>query len=308
MSAPNTYAFDPTGQSLLNRITSELHMLTPGVGDSFQFVVPNNAPFFATSLQLRLKKPDGTIIPLVEGVHFHLGHKFIAASHQCDASIYGSLVLFNNATDGQLMIDQYQTLGGAWTINANQQTQILSDILRNPRVITWEQVANLPYAFPPVNHMQDVASLVGAEAVVAALQLIATTIANNAGQLTINLPAVTPSKSQIGLGNLKNYPEATLEDLVNATPGRYVTADAFAQGIMAAVEEILQDVQATSMPTSGFFTAGRFVRNVAPVIKAFVKVGSPMSGQLCIVTGWQRLTTGQQHVPNVDWAEAVSFV
>lgn len=307
MSAPNTYTFDPAGTNPANLITSELHVLTPGAGNSFQFVVPNNAPFFGASLQLRLKKPDQTIIPLVEGTHYHLSHKFIAASHQCDAGIYGSVTFINNQTEGLLMIDTYRTLGGTWTIDVNQQTQILSDILRNPRVIAWEQVANLPYAFPPVNHLQDVASLVGADAIVTALNLIATTLAAQAGQTTIVLPAVTPSKSQIGLGRVQNYPVATLNELAAQTAGRYVTSDLVYPAVNAIVAELLQEHQATSMPTTGTYTAGRFVQNTAPHIVPYNNPSSPMNNQPCVIEGWIRLTTGSQHVRNVDWAEKIAF-
>jgi hypothetical protein len=52
-----------------------------------------------------------------------------------------------------------------------------------------------------------------------------------------------------------------------------------------------------AMPTAGTYIRGDFVRNSAPAI-----LGT--AGARYVVNGWTRLTTGQAHVLNTDWAEA----
>ena len=51
---------------------------------------------------------------------------------------------------------------------------------------------------------------------------------------------------------------------------------------------------ATSVPTTGTWAAGDFVRNSAPA-----EAGS--SGSKYVVTGWIRLTSGSGNTLNTDW-------
>ena len=56
---------------------------------------------------------------------------------------------------------------------------------------------------------------------------------------------------------------------------------------------------ANTMPTSGTYVRGHFVRRTQPLIAG-------TAGAQYVVTGWVRLTTGSGHVLNVDWAEVRS--
>ena len=302
------YALDTTGLALANRVSNENHVITKAVGLSYNFYVPDYAPFFGGSFQARLQKPDNSIITLVEGTHFHYSHKFITASRQLEKEVYGSVTFLDPSLEGLLIIDQYQTLGGEWTIPANLTTQILSDVVRNPRVIAWEQVANLPYAFPPMAHPQDASSIVGAEAIVAALNLIATTISNNAGQTTINLPIVIPSKNQIGLGLVANLTTATDEETISGVSRqRYVTPANVRAALLAALASFEAEYTASSQPSSGSWTAGRYVRNISPVRLTHPGPGL-LQGQTVVVKGWLRLTTGNLNVTGTDWVTDYALV
>lgn len=54
---------------------------------------------------------------------------------------------------------------------------------------------------------------------------------------------------------------------------------------------------ATSIPTSGSYAQGDFVRK-----SNLAEAGS--AGSKYVVTGWLRLTNGSAHVLNTDWVEA----
>ena len=54
--------------------------------------------------------------------------------------------------------------------------------------------------------------------------------------------------------------------------------------------------QGTSMPTTGTFTRGEYVKNTA-----YSVLGSP--GSLYVIKGWSRITTGSSNVLNTDWVE-----
>lgn len=53
---------------------------------------------------------------------------------------------------------------------------------------------------------------------------------------------------------------------------------------------------ASSMPTTGKYVRGHFVRNINPVLSGSV-------GSQYYVSGWSRMTNGSDHVLNTDWLE-----
>jgi hypothetical protein len=309
MPTLNNYPLDYTGVANSNHIAGENHTLTKSVGLSYQFIVPDYAPFYGASMHLHLTKPDNTVVPLIEGVHYHLSHKFITASRQLEKEVFGSITFINNQTEGIVTIEQYQTVGGPWTLSASQLTQALSDILRNPRVVAWEQVANLPYAFPPIVHSEDAANLVGADAIVTALNLIATTLAQQAGQTTINLPIAIPSKNQIGLGLVGNFPMSTdQEAIAGQSSTRYISPANLRAAISTALSSFQSEYTAVVRPSSGAWTAGQYVRNKAPAKTVYINPNSPLTGATTVTKGWIRMTSGTQHVAGTDWVDDISFV
>jgi hypothetical protein len=53
---------------------------------------------------------------------------------------------------------------------------------------------------------------------------------------------------------------------------------------------------APAIPTAGVFVAGHVVQNVAPAVAG-------AGGSQYVITGWVRLTTGNAHVLDTDWAQ-----
>lgn len=62
-------------------------------------------------------------------------------------------------------------------------------------------------------------------------------------------------------------------------------------GQMTAAADSGNLVEAAAMPAAGYFRINQFVRNTAPTVAA---------GK--VLTGWRRLTNGNAHVLNTDWA------
>jgi hypothetical protein len=159
------FPFDPTGSNPANRVSNEQQVVTSVNGRDYHFIVPRMAPFFAESLQLTFRNPDGSIRPMVEGVDYYFTHHFISASRACAKPIYGSITFLNNQMSGVATLT-YQTLGGIWTLDDNEIAQILANQINNPRTTAWEQITNMPIMFPVIDHEWNLVDMVGMSAVV----------------------------------------------------------------------------------------------------------------------------------------------
>lgn len=178
-----TYPFDPTGTAITNKIVGELQTLSPGADTDFFFIIPNASPFFRESLNI---VDNTTGIPLVEGVDYLCSHKFLAASRSIGSDIYGSITILNKQRAGVIRLTSYQTLGGAWTLNATQIATLLAVTEYNPLITTWDQIQDLPYQFPPINHDFSLDDLKGFDTLVDAVYGLALavtgTVANTSGK------------------------------------------------------------------------------------------------------------------------------
>lgn len=200
--APNTlsYAFDPYGNSPANKIVNEYHIITPDNSRKFNLLIPLKAPFFATSFQATLTS-GATPLPLVEGVHFQFAFEHMAASRKCSKPIYGAIIFVDESLSGTIRIDQYQTLGGVWTLDEAGIAEIMANTLYNPRVTTWEKINGLPYEFPTIDHEHNVEDL-GMSSVVAKLDEIKAVLNGDPSGGTL------PTLAELGLDLVPNLPLA----------------------------------------------------------------------------------------------------
>ena len=229
------YPFDPAGTATTNRISGELRVLSPPNYTDFYFIVPNAPPFFRNGLQI-VHISTGRV--LVEGQDYVLSHLFHDASLACATEIYGSITIYDKTLAGAVRLT-YQTLGGTWTLNEQQILELLSRVITDPRVTTWEQVVELPIRFPVIDHEWDLVDMVGASEVVEAIYAVEQAIreASDAGLpahlADYNNPHRT-TKDQVNLGNVENYPVATPQEAAAGTaPDRYMTAQRTRQAIVA---------------------------------------------------------------------------
>lgn len=233
MTTVNTYPFDPTGTAISNKIVNEEQILTAANSRDFHFIIPSYAPFFHQGLVVRHAQSARV---LVEGVDYVLGFQFIKASRAVAKPVYGGIIFYDRSLVGVAQIT-YQTVGGEWTLNPIKIAEILADRTINPRVTTWEQVADQPDRFPPIDHEWDVDDLVGMTEVVASLNSIALAIRQGADETALahftnydNPHQVT--KQQVGLGLVENLPRADTATAVAGTSNNaYMTPKTTASAI-----------------------------------------------------------------------------
>ena len=240
-NATVAYPFDPTGTRASNKITAEHLTIAPPELSEFLFLIPAAAPFFKDSMQVVHLPSQRT---LVEGIDYVVSHYFHDASMACAKPIYGSLTFTDNRMTGAVRLS-YQTLGGDWVLEAAKIIQILSNKLVNPRRVTWEQIADLPYAFPTIDHEWHLDDLVGMSEMVQVLEGIRDAlIASGEGGLQTHIAdKENPhqvTKAQVGLGNVENYPVATVAEAQAGTAtNRYLTVLRGAQMIEALIGNTL---------------------------------------------------------------------
>jgi hypothetical protein len=216
-----TYPFDPTGSLVSNLIQGEQQQLVAQNFRNQHFIVPKAAPFFADTLTISYQDTSGTISTLQEGVDYYVTHWFISASRACAMRVYGSISFINTALAGIVSLS-YQTVGGEWTVSAQQIATIMADVVDNPRITSWEEVSGTPYAFPPEAHAWDVNDMVGMDSVVTAIGAV-TSALQSSGSTGLaahianhNNPHVVTA-AQVGLGNVQNYAMAQNSDAVAGT-------------------------------------------------------------------------------------------
>lgn len=236
-NAQIAYPFDPSGKLASNKITAEHQTISPPELSEFLFIIPGATPFFAESMKVVHLPSQRT---LVEGADYTCTHYFHDASLACAKPIYGSITFFDNRLTGAVRME-YQTLGGDWTLNSQKIVEILSNKLTNPRRVVWEQVTDLPYAFPPIDHDWHLDDMVGMSEVVEVLEGIRDAlIASGEGGLLAHIadknnPHNTTA-AQVGLGSVLNYGVATVAEAQAGTSAtKYLTVLRGAQLVQALI-------------------------------------------------------------------------
>ena len=207
------YPFDPTGTMLANRVPNEQQIISPPNFRDFYFIIPKAAPFFGEGLTITIKDLENKTKALKEGVDYYLTHRFISASRATAKPIYGSITFLDKELAGVVTIT-YQTLGGIWTLSEDKILEILSNTVRNPRITSWDSIAEMPVNFPVIDHEWDLVDMVGASGVVAAIDKITEALNASGGNAITqhiadkNNPHGT-NKTQVGLGNVQNFAVAS---------------------------------------------------------------------------------------------------
>lgn len=211
-----TYPFDPTGKAATNKVPTERHTLTSVNWTDYNIVIPRCAPFFAESMTVR-HYPSGR--ELIRGMDWIEAWYFDAAANEIGARIYGGILIYDPSLTGEVELGQYQTLGGDWVLDGKRLAELLALKLTNPVTTRWEQVTDLPYAFPPLDHEHDVQDLSTLQTLLDKLEEIAKAISYKSGGSLdqhlsdFNNPHKT-DKAQVGLPLVDNYATATDKDVV----------------------------------------------------------------------------------------------
>lgn len=210
------YPFDPTGSQESNLIPNELHTVIPPDWREHYFIVPRHAPFFKEGLIVVHRDTNRV---LVDGVDFTLGYEFMEASKATATPVYGCIVIINREIAGVLDL-RYQSIGGDFAIDSTAMLQMLSDLRLNPKISTWDSVANPPYRFPVVDHQWHIDDMTRVGDVIGALDRVTAAILDSADSggsgggsvgghvLDFSNPHRV-TKHQVELGNQINWGPAT---------------------------------------------------------------------------------------------------
>lgn len=220
-----TYPFDPTGQAVSNRITGEQHPIQEANYRDYYYIVPTYAPFFENDVVITYTAVGGAQRVLVPDVDYYFALPYLGATRSIGVPLFGAISFNNSIVDGTITID-YRTLGGDWTTDPAVVLQNLATLMYNPRIALWDVVTDKPAIFPPINHLQNIDTIYGAQALIDALIMISNTIANSSGT-TIVIGGTGGGGG--GTGNLSDtYSiECTTDRISN---GDTVTFNIIAQG------------------------------------------------------------------------------
>lgn len=235
------YPFDPTGRATSNKIVNEQHIITGINWRDYHFIVPRCAPFFVEGLKLRFIATDGEQRYLQLGVDWYPSHQFVGASRGCAKEVFGSVSFLNQALNGTILIEMYQSIGGVWVQDEVKISQILADRLHNPRISTWESVIDMPYSFPVIDHEWDLVDMVGEKEVVEALNGIENQLRSQ-GQEGLSLHIADKNnphqttKDHVQLGLVNNYGTANDSEAIAGTASNlYITPAGVKKQITAGV-------------------------------------------------------------------------
>jgi|APHM01.1.fsa_nt_gi hypothetical protein len=177
-----TYPFDPRAELDGNLIDAEAHLIRPATYWRQQFIVPTYTPFFWQDLRVIYHpseaRQEAVKKLVIRGcVDYVLGLHFSAASYSTTHGIYGAIHFYALDLEGTIEL-RYHTLGGDWLISSDRREEIAGEIFTWTPTTTWEQLIELPYQFPNVEHQHQVFDLVGHGELVESLNKLADEVSN----------------------------------------------------------------------------------------------------------------------------------
>jgi hypothetical protein len=217
---PNAYDLDPTGTDPDNLVENEIHILAAENSRDYHYHVPDFAPFYADSMIVEYKAQGAaSFVPLTKGVDYEFSYPYIGAQLRTGKPVYGGVSFLNIALAGEIRYRKYQTVGGEFTLDANGLTEILANIVYNPRITTWEQVSGAPAHFPPYAHAWKPEDMVGLGAVLTSLNEIRDAMLQNTDQSLLShiRDKGNPHrvrKDQVGLDKVMNWAPSTIAQAI----------------------------------------------------------------------------------------------
>lgn len=217
MSATWALPFDPTGKQESNLIRNESHTVVPPLLTDFYVIMPRFAPFFRNGLKL---KEASTNRYWELGKDYALSHMHHSATYGIGTGVYGTITILNRSFTGTLIFDEYQSLGGPWTLDENGLVAFLENVTIEPRRTTWEMVMKLQEQFPPIPHNFDVGYIGDINLVIDGIAGIKEAILSKAIDAEAIARFVT--KNTIGLSEVLNYGVATIEEALALVGNKYL--------------------------------------------------------------------------------------
>lgn len=272
---PDQYPIDLTGLLPSNRIVQEGQTLTPANGVKHQLLIPTFAPFFADSFRLSHYSAAGVLVDLVAGVDYVAVMEQTQLSKLCAAKVYSGINVLRSDVRGAVFLN-YQTLGGSFGVDHQAMLEDLARVSHDSRFVAWDAVTGKPVYFPVTEHYLSIQEdTIGFAGLVAALEGLRGALSNlsetdvvtlNAHILSLSNPHTT-TKLQVGLGNVQNYPLASLGEAAAGTSSqRYLTP----KTARIAID--------SNLPHAADNTAGVFYLNLGEMIGDDTDSTKPLTG------------------------------
>lgn len=176
------YVFDPVGNLASNRIRNELHTVNSINGVDHNYIVPNNAPFYDTSVVVI---DMGTGQALIEEVDYFYAYNFISATERVGSPISGAIAFVDKNRTGNYLVN-YQTLGGEYVNEESQAILNGLDTLVRLSNRPWEDIVNVPPVFPPTPHTHRLDNVVGVAEILAKFTSLEAAIRSEERKITLS--------------------------------------------------------------------------------------------------------------------------
>lgn len=259
---PNRYPLDLTGVSRDNYVSSEQITLR---NTELRSAVPKYGPFFKTGLSIKDETND-RILTKEQYKLMNLVPLPTAMAGNGD-EVYSIIVITDLSVSSSISVS-YQALGGDYVRSYDTIAKLIEAVLSDTRKrdSSWPNILNKDTDFAPALHFHAMGDVIGWEYVAAALEEVKTAILlgdevrilkafdyidthrqaildkidEDASALAEHIadknnPHAT-TKAQIGLGNIENYPLATVDiALAGASTQHYVTPETAMQAISAKI-------------------------------------------------------------------------
>ena len=159
----NKYPFDSTAESPTNFFQDERHVIEP---DGYKTRVVRAGPFYSETLVVRT---PSSIEPLERGKDYLVKYLFEDATLKTGKEVHIAISMVDPNWHGELLISG-QVVGGMYSSLYPTVVDVVNGIRKNYENVDYNDLTNLPTAFPPVSHPHHVNDLTGMETLIEAVR------------------------------------------------------------------------------------------------------------------------------------------
>lgn len=254
------YPLDLRGTSATNRVVDEVHTVSE---EGARLIIPNYGPFYTKNLVVKNYATGETLVPREQ---WKAAQLYQEAVQRTGEEVCAVIIITDPAITSSQFSITYQVVGGKFSRAVPVIQDLIEDLEIDEREVMWGDILAAPEAFPPVSHLHDAGDLYGFEYLTAALEQIhqailigdaeehnviigyieareAESIARDEA-ITDNLNGHIGDKSnphdvtktQVGLGNVDNFPTANQTEAEQGTvSNRFMTPLRTSQAIQQQV-------------------------------------------------------------------------
>lgn len=235
------YDLDPTGKSLRNKIINETKTISLAPGLSHLFIIPFDGPYYAESLFVKYTSVSGESRVLLPDVDYYPVFPYAEATRKINAPIFAGIEFIDRTLNGTVTY-AYQTMGGVYGSEPSTIASIEAGFTGDPQFTAWETQVTLP-AVPVITHPWTVANVDDVANAVAELEKVGLVVHLRPKFLPEPGQEVfIPTASEIGLGNVPNYPAATDQQALEGTETQALMTPATTKvAVSAEVTRILSE-------------------------------------------------------------------